>query len=217
MDLKGNEHTVVFNTESAWHFLTNKVYRDYVSDCHNIAIDGVGLKFALKLRGCRVERFHGPDLCQSLINNSGVSGDNILLVGGHQSNYTLVERKIADGFFPLPFIKGANDYQSLGDDLKRFTASFSGRKVLLISLGLPKQEIFCLWLLKTLRSDSSIDCDEIIIIPVGAALDFLSGHKKRGGILWQQFGLEWLPSAFQGAENVSTNIKVTYCDAPVIN
>ena len=103
LDLKGNEHTVVFNTESAWHFLTNKVYRDYVSDCHNIAIDGVGLKFALKLRGCRVERFHGPDLCQSLINNSGVSGDNILLVGGHQSNYTLVERKIADGFFPLPF------------------------------------------------------------------------------------------------------------------
>lgn len=192
-ELPCNEYSVIFNTESAWHFLYNDIYRDYVLSCDNIAIDGAGLSAALKLCGCIVKRFHGPDLCQTLIENATQSDDKILVVGGDDSNLELVKRKLVNGFYPLPMMTGSKDFQENFEGLKTFINQFSGKKIIFVSLGLPKQELFCKWLLSELRIDRSVDCDDIIIVPVGAALDFISGHKKRSGHIWQRFGLEWLP------------------------
>jgi N-acetylglucosaminyldiphosphoundecaprenol N-acetyl-beta-D-mannosaminyltransferase len=192
-ELPCNEYSVIFNTESAWHFLHNDLYRDYVLSCDNIAIDGAGLSATLKLCGCIVKRFHGPDLCQALIENASQADEHILVVGGHNSNSELVKSKLVNGFYPLPMMSRSEDFQENFEGLKIFINQFSGKKIILVSLGLPKQELFCKWLLSELRIDRSVDCDDIIILPVGAALDFLSGHRKRASHIWQKFGLEWLP------------------------
>ena len=185
--------TAVFNTESAWHFFNNRAYRDYIYSCTNIAIDGIGLKLALQLRGLSVERFHGPNLCEKLIASKLHYGNTILVVGGNEKNRKLVEYGEIEGYFPLPKMSDEGDFSSCLDELLYFLKSFKGRKVIFISLGLPKQELFSKWLHNSILTDPSITDKEIVLIPVGAAVDFISGHKTRSGKIWQNLGLEWLP------------------------
>lgn len=185
--------TAVFNTESAWHFFNNRAYRDYISGCTNIAIDGIGLKLALRLRGLSVERFHGPNLCEKLIASKLHYGNSILVVGGHDENQKLVEWGKIEGYFPLPMMSDVSDFSSCLDELLLFIKRFKGRKVIFVSLGLPKQELFCKWLYDSILMNSRMADEDIVLVPVGAAVDFLSGHRARSGKIWQKFGLEWLP------------------------
>jgi len=185
--------TAVFNTESAWHFFNNRAYRDYINGCTNIAIDGIGLKLALRLRGLSVERFHGPNLCEKLIASKLHYGNSILVVGGHDENQKLVESGKIEGYLPLPMISDVSDFSSCLDELLLFIKRFKGRKVIFVSLGLPKQELFCKWLYDSVLMNSRMANEDIVLVPVGAAVDFLSGHRTRSGKIWQKFGLEWLP------------------------
>jgi len=195
--LKNGDLTVVFNTESVWHFFNNKEYRDYVYACKNVAIDGVGLKLALRLRGLSVNRFHGPDLCQKLMTNKLSHERSVLVVGGHSRNEELVSRHKIEGHFPLPFVSKISDFETCLHDLLVFIKRYNGRKFILVSLGLPKQELFCQWLNKAILADASMAHQEVVLIPVGAAVDFLSGHRIRSGRFWQKIGLEWLPRLFR--------------------
>ena len=185
--------TAVFNTESAWHFFNNRAYRDYVNSCTNIAIDGIGLKLALRLRGHSVDRFHGPNLCEKLIATKAQYGNCILVVGGHGDSQKLVECGKIEGHFPLPIMSDVGDFSSCLDQLFLFLKCFKGRKVVFVSLGLPKQELFCKWLHDCILADATMADEDIVLLPVGAAVDFLSGHKTRSGKMWQKMGLEWLP------------------------
>ncbi|MDB4035282.1 WecB/TagA/CpsF family glycosyltransferase [Pseudomonadales bacterium] len=185
--------TAVFNTESAWYFFNHIGYRDYINGCTNIAIDGIGLKLALRLRGLSVERFHGPNLCEKLIESKSHYGNSILVVGGHDENQNLVKCGKIEGYFPLPMIRDVSDVSSCLDELLLFIKRFKGRKVIFVSLGLPKQELFCKWLHDSILMDSRMADEDIVLVPVGAAVDFLSGHRTRSGKIWQNLGLEWLP------------------------
>ena len=57
--------------------------------------------------------------------------------------------------------------------------------IIFVSLGSPKQEIFSYRLSKILKENK-------IIIPVGAAFDFISGEKKQAPKWMGDWGLEWL-------------------------
>lgn len=192
-DLRGGELTVIFNTESIWHFHNNAEYRKFVTDCRNIAIDGAGLQLALRLKGHRVRRYHGPDLCDSVLANSSSPRNKILIVGGSLANDGLVKGGLAQGFLPLPIVNGIDDFNAVFADLEKFFLANAGPKLIFVSLGLPKQEIFCHWLLAKISERPSLDKEDFALLPVGAALDFLTGQKKRAGRGWQRIGLEWLP------------------------
>jgi len=192
-DLRGGELTVIFNTESIWHFRKNEEYRRFVIDCRNMAIDGAGLQLALRLKGHRVRRYHGPDLCNTILAKRSPREQQVLIVGGSPANNKLVENGLVQGFFPLPIVSGIADFNAVFADLEQFFLAHEGRKLVLVSLGLPKQELFCHWLLTRISDSPSLDQEDFVLIPVGAALDFISGEKKRSGKVWQRVGLEWLP------------------------
>ena len=63
----------------------------------------------------------------------------------------------------------------------------SGVRVLFVGLGCPKQER---WMA---LNHEKAGC---VLIGVGAAFDFLSGHKRRPSKWWQALGLEWLYRMF---------------------
>ena len=167
-NLCGGQLTVVFNTESIWHYRRNETYRRFVTECQNIAIDGVGLLLALRLKGHRVHRYHGPDLCNDILVRGPSREQQVLIVGGNPANDTLATKGLVQGFLPLPIVNSTEDFESVFADLERFFLAFCGQKVVLVSLGLPKQELFCSWLLKRLESSRSLDKDEFVLLPVGA-------------------------------------------------
>ena len=59
----------------------------------------------------------------------------------------------------------------------------SGVRLLFIGLGTPKQE---LWMAANSRAVGAV------MVGVGAAFDFLAGHKRQAPSLLQRLGLEWL-------------------------
>jgi N-acetylglucosaminyldiphosphoundecaprenol N-acetyl-beta-D-mannosaminyltransferase len=59
----------------------------------------------------------------------------------------------------------------------------SGARVLFVGLGTPKQE---LWMAANRGAMPAV------MVGVGAAFDFLAGHKRQAPNLLQRLGLEWL-------------------------
>ena len=60
----------------------------------------------------------------------------------------------------------------------------SGAKICFVALGAPKQEFFA--------STATCEVDGVVWLGVGAALDFIAGHRRRAPRIMQRTGLEWL-------------------------
>jgi N-acetylglucosaminyldiphosphoundecaprenol N-acetyl-beta-D-mannosaminyltransferase len=188
--LKLGDSVVVFNTESSYFYFKDPTYRAYVNACSHISVDGVGLQLTLRMIGFNFPRFHGSDLLNRIISER--DSWRIILAGGSKKNIELVDAGIINSFIDLPF---SNSIDSIFEHLLinlSMNVDQSKPIVLLISLGLPKQELIAHKLLQHYlnRADANVP---LIIVPIGAAVDFLTGQKQRAGVLWRKFGLEWLP------------------------
>ena len=156
-----------------------------------MAIDGIGLKLALGLFGVKIERYHGPELLRRIIDLRAQW--SIVIAGGNAANRQLVEDGRVEHYFDLPFTQDCDEIaRQLKRDLSEYDASH-GPVVLLVSLGLPKQEIVADRLLAEAGGRSQVLGRNLVVVPIGAATDFLTGTKVRAGRAWQKMGLEWLP------------------------
>jgi N-acetylglucosaminyldiphosphoundecaprenol N-acetyl-beta-D-mannosaminyltransferase len=175
---------VVFNTESAYWYLTCKNYKKYVDSCDNIFIDGIGI--ALKIHGYQgfSRRYHGPDLLHDVLNFSQSSSVKLVLLGGPTLEPKVLKNLNIDAQIILPY---SDSVETLFEHTIQHEQTLKN-STLLISLGLPKQELLAFKLsrqMDTLKLNS--------IIPIGAAIDFAVGSKRRSGYFWRLVGLEWLP------------------------
>jgi N-acetylglucosaminyldiphosphoundecaprenol N-acetyl-beta-D-mannosaminyltransferase len=187
----------VFNTEAAFYFY-NTDYRDFLVNCESIAIDGVFLKLGLKLLGFDVPRYHGPDLFSDIVNNSSLP---LFLLGGQKENLNLVNDGIIKGYLNLPF----GDVDSLINYFQvNHLSKIPHQCVIFVSLGLPKQELFSLKLSELLSDHLS---SNVLLIPIGAAADFMNGTKKRSSLFFQKYGLEWLPRLIREPRMFSRNVR----------
>lgn len=178
--------SVVFNTESLYYYFTNKAYRNYVKSCQNIFIDGVALVLLGNIFSFNIQRYHGPDLLKDLEDRNILH--NSILIGGNKHNNSLVQSRVIHDWIDLPYSK---NYEQLVDFARSKIFDIESVPVFLISLGLPKQEIFCSLFFK------DIDIKDTLIVPLGAAIDFRTGVAKRSSIIWRRLGLEWLPRLFR--------------------
>ena len=176
---------IVFNSESCYHFYTNRNFRRVVESCKYICVDGIGVRLALLLRGYNVRRYHGPDVLSDIVS-SGESKKYKLLGGAPE----LTNAEICHVFHshvPLPISDDIN--RLFATALKSLEISDSAESRFFVSLGLPKQELFSGLLADYLKRTGKHG----VIIPIGAAVDFYFGYKTRSSRLWQKIGLEWLP------------------------
>lgn len=181
----------VFNTESAWYFFTSPSFRSYVTECKYIFIDGSALVLALRFYSLRLHRNHGPDVLRAAIDEGNF--DSILVLGGNPQSVSMLLASGSthgiDDVLALPFFHSRDEFALAEKQLSSFFESKTGRRLVLVSLGLPKQEEFTKFMLE----GNFVDTTRDLVLPVGAAIDFLTGTRTRGGKLWQRLGLEWLP------------------------
>lgn len=193
-DLSG--FSVIFNTESLYFYFRNAAYRDYVSNCENIFIDGAVLSLIAKLFLLDIKRYHGPDVLADL-EHSGLLG-NAILIGGSEQNKILVENNILKSWVELPY---SHSPEVLAEAALAKLRHQTDARIVLISLGLPKQELVAHVIGKKLgRSD-------LFFLPLGAAIDFRTGVAKRSSQVWTKFGFEWLPRLIREPRMLKRNVK----------
>ncbi|HYB98189.1 MAG TPA: WecB/TagA/CpsF family glycosyltransferase [Candidatus Limnocylindrales bacterium] len=163
-------------------------FQDVVNGADLVTADGVPLVWCLRLLGLRdATRVHGPWLLPFLCEQAARRGVPVGFYGGEDDvmRDLLAElRRRAPGlqiaysycppFRPLT----AEEDAAVVADIRS-----SGARILFVGLGCPRQER---WMA---QHRSRLD---IVMLGVGAAFDFVSGHKREAPMWMQQLGLGWL-------------------------
>ena len=135
------------------------------------------------------ERVYGPDLMLKICQLSSKEKWRIFLYGNKRETLERLKIKLKK---INPSINIVGEEPSKFRDLTKEEwrrlvkkIEISQSDIIFVSLGSPKQEIFSYQLKNYLKKPK-------IIIPVGAAFDFISGVKKRAPKWMGRWGLEWM-------------------------
>jgi exopolysaccharide biosynthesis WecB/TagA/CpsF family protein len=134
------------------------------------------------------ERVYGPELMLRVCQLAEDKGFKIFLYGNTQLVLDKLGEKLKNLFPRLKVVgKEESKFRSLTEkETKELVKKVEKVKpqIIFVCLGSPKQEIFSYHLSKKLKSS-------VIIIPVGAAFDFIAGVKKQAPRLLGKMGFEW--------------------------
>jgi len=180
---------VVFNSESVFFYFRDYSYRTYVRTCKYIVIDGFWLGKILNIFNFNLTLCTGSDLMSELIKSTE---SRKVLIGGSKTNHLLVESGMVHSFIDLPYDSNIDKLALLAFESLQTQIPISQKLILFISLGLPKQEIFSLKLASLMNNERFLYNKKTLIVPIGAAADFLSGAKQRAPLILRKLGLETL-------------------------
>jgi len=156
---------------------------DILRDADLVIPDGVGIKLALKIRGIKQEQIPGIEFARELINMCAENGYSVGFVGAHEEVVNRAVENIKKETPNLNVVYKHNGYFDNEDAIIDAILE-ANPKVLLVALGVPRQEFF----MDKIKSKKN----DIILIGVGGSFDVWSGFSKRAPLIWQKLGLEWL-------------------------
>lgn len=176
-------HIVSLNPEIMVAAQEDEEFRNILNHAARSHVDGVGMQLAGLIIGKDVgQRIAGVDLMEELIRLAREQNKKILFIGGKNG----VAPGLAAKYGGLG-IEGIEDITrpSLQEEreIKKTVSDFQPTLVF-VSFGSPQQE-------KWIAAHKDLFCKQVVM-GVGGAFDFLSGHVKRAPRVIQQFGLEWL-------------------------
>ncbi|OGH23172.1 MAG: hypothetical protein A3F31_04110 [Candidatus Levybacteria bacterium RIFCSPHIGHO2_12_FULL_38_12] len=174
--------------------LLNKKLREVLNKFDYIAPDGQWVRWSLFfLYGVLLkDRVYGPQLMLDVCRLAEKRSYRIFLYGSSKETLQKLENNLTD-LFPKIKIVGRlytrstelnkNEQKEIVDYLDRTKTD-----IVFVGLGSPRQEFFTY---KMLYQEPSFKKTKVII-PVGAAFDFISKVKRQAPQWMQNKGLEWL-------------------------
>ncbi len=173
------------NAEMIMQAQSDGELRKILNEADMVVPDGAGVLWAGETLGTPFpERVTGADLSTELLKISKAEGWPVYFLGGAPG----VAQKAADTFmknhgdFPLV---GCHDGYFDEKEEKKIIAQIkeSGAKLLLVGLGVPKQEK---WLYR--HKD---ELGPVLAMGIGGVFDVMSGNLKRAPLWMQRNRLEW--------------------------
>ena len=161
-------------------------YRRIVNNADLVTPDSMGILWgARKLGAPLIERVCGVDIARALCEISGQEDFSVFFLGAAPG----VAESAADNLkseFPGLRVAGVHDGYFGPDEDAEVVAKVreSGAKVLLVAMGIPKQEK---WIAAHLN-----ELGVCVAMGVGGSFDVFSGKVKRAPLWMQRRGLEWL-------------------------
>ncbi|MBU2037181.1 WecB/TagA/CpsF family glycosyltransferase [Patescibacteria group bacterium] len=151
--------------------------------------DGIGPVLASRIIGQEMVkgRITGIDLIWALFDKFGAA-HSVFLFGAKEGVAQEAAEKIAVKYPTAKIVGTLNGYVN---DTEAITViNNSDAEILLVALGMPKQEK---WIYNNLKKLPAIK----LAIGVGGSFDFISGRVRRAPKIVQKMGLEWLWRLFR--------------------
>jgi N-acetylglucosaminyldiphosphoundecaprenol N-acetyl-beta-D-mannosaminyltransferase len=157
-------------------------YQSVINNIFSVYIDGIGMYYASKLLNKNVKKkFNASDLNEKLFEYFKSTKERVFIIGGNFTNdkiQLLINNKLnicgyKNGYFNL------DEEKEIIDNIKSAEPD-----IVIIGMGIPKQEIFASKLNEKLSGKK--------IICVGNFLEFYLGTVKRVPKFLRNSGLEWL-------------------------
>jgi len=175
----------------------DRAYAQVLANAEIVTPDGMPLVWAMRSLGAKQQqRVYGPDLMLALCSRAVQENISIYLFGANAHTLDKLEQNLKIKFPDLAIAgKHAPPYLEL--DSPKFAAQLaediriitdSGAKLVFVALGCPKQEF---WMSQAQPHLSAV------MIGVGAAFDFHSGHVSQAPRWMMAIGLEWLYRLWQ--------------------
>ena len=186
---RGREYVCVVPAHSVMDCVRDRSLAPVFNGAGMCTPDGMSIVWLLRLHGYRnVGRVYGPDLMAAVCERSLATGWRHFLLGGAAGIAEQLAARLAQRY-PGLAVAGTLSPPfrplSRAEDDEMVERINSGRPdVVWVGLGSPKQER---WMAEHAGRISAP-----VMVGVGAAFDFLSGHKAQAPRWVQRSGLEWL-------------------------
>lgn len=161
-------------------------YGRILSQADYLFADGVGLRIAARLAGVTLAgNVNGTDLFPVLCRQAAQHGQRLFLLGGMPGVATAAARNMMATTPDLEIVGTADGYFTEADDESVIEQiNRSGADILLVGLGMPKQD---LWLHRHRRK-----LDAAVVIGVGGLFDYYANRIPRAPLAWRRTGFEWI-------------------------
>lgn len=181
------------NVRGANFAIEDENFRNYYDKCNLITCDGIGVLIGGYILGKKVsfdKRITAPDYLDDLLFNLQKRKSKIYFLSSTPRVIELLNNKLGSKFPDLNFKSHHGYFDKEGfenemiiDDINEFDPD-----VLYIGFGMPLQE---LWIVENYDK-----LKNMIVLPLGACLDFYTGETYRGPNLLTNNGFEWITRLF---------------------
>lgn len=190
------------NPEKIYALRQDSFLRNFFDKATILIPDGIGIVFAMRMKGLKAERVAGADLMQQICAQAEKKGYRIFIYGAKEDvNRAAVER-LRERHPTIQIVGHANGYIKEEDmDALVTQINESKAEILFVALGSPRQEK---WMAKYL--------DQLVTVKIcqgiGGTLDTIVGTVKRAPLFMQRLNLEWLYRLLQQPTRAGRQIKL---------
>lgn len=159
-------------------------YRAALGDASMVLADGVGLLWGMRFLGMSLqERVTGIDFAEQLCRVAAVEEWPVYFLGAKGDTAAACAEALSVRC-PGLIVAGARDgYFDVEDTAVADAVASSGARILLVAMGLPRQEKWVALHKKRLGG--------LLAVGVGGAFDVFAGRLSRAPALVQRIGMEW--------------------------
>jgi N-acetylglucosaminyldiphosphoundecaprenol N-acetyl-beta-D-mannosaminyltransferase len=163
---------------------SNQEFYKSLMESHLLFRDGIGMKILLKSASMESGfNANGTDLIPEIL--TAIKGEKLALIGSTRNAVGACKSELEkDGHL---IVLHEDGFQ--GDEYYIHQLVNSNAEVVLLGMGMPRQEVFA-------NKLSSSATKRLFIINGGAIIDFISGTVPRAPFIFRRFGCEWLYRLF---------------------
>lgn len=177
-------HVVTVNSEMIVAAQRDAELDRIIRHAHLIIPDGAGVVWALKFAGVKASRVPGIELAYSALEKACESGRRVALLGGKKEVLDALKEKLSASMPTLNIVSSHDGYfTSENEDEVVDQLSQAEPQLLLVALGVPKQEYFI--------DKWHSRFPNAVMVGVGGSFDVWAGISKRAPKVFQQLNLEW--------------------------
>ncbi len=179
IDKKESFLLTYFNVHCYYIYSKNKEYKRLIDNEFITYPDGTGLWIMLNKIGRKYPRFNATDLNYLLMNYLIENNKSVVIIGGNFEERDIKDICLERNLNLVRYFNGYIDNQFILNETQYVSAD-----VILIGMGVPKQEVLAYEISKIQKSS--------VVICVGNFFEFYFGKQKRAPLFMQRIGLEWL-------------------------
>ncbi len=157
----------------------------FVDRASLVVVDGQPLVWASRLQQDHLpERVTGVDLVDELCALAANEGFGVYFLGARREVIETAAKRLVERFPGLDVRGIADGYFDATEAGERARAiRESGAKLLIVGMGVPRQEYFI--------EDQWDDLGVELVIPVGGSFEVIAGTARRAPVFLQRIGMEW--------------------------